>query len=266
MTTSRTMPLNKSLHRALEILSCFSEETPEWGVSELSRHLNISKSSVSTILTTLAQEDLVQQLPMSRRYHLGLGCLSLGFLSSTRIRLRDIAYPYLESLLQDNRIIYLAIPYKNEVMYIEALYPSKRNINHSALGRRAPMHCTGIGKAMLAFMSSETIDIFAASPLQSFTANTITDKKALVNELKRTKEQGYATDIQEREEGIQCVAAPIRSNDGTVIAGLSVSGSSSEISKDKFPDIAHEVIEVSRDISRKIALLGYNIIDSITLL
>ncbi len=251
--------LNKSLNRALEVLRCFSEEKPEWGVSDLSRHLGISKSSVSTILTTLASEDLVQQSPVSKRYQLGLGCLALGFLASTRIHLRDIAFPYLEELLKGNRIIYLAIPYQNEVIYIEALYPPRRNINYSALGRRAPMNCTGIGKAMLAFMDEKTIEAALSQPLRAYTPHSITSKKGLQKELEKTRTRGYALDCQEREIGIQCVAAPIRSNTGTVIAGISVSGSSSEISKALFPDIAKEVIEAARNISRKITLSGHMI-------
>lgn len=252
--------LNKSLSRALHVLSCFSETTPEWGVTQLSQHLGISKSSASTILATLASEDLVQQSPVSKRYQLGLGCLALGFLASTRIPLRDIAFPHLEALLRDTkRIVYLAIPYQDEVIYIEALYPIRRNINYSAVGRRAPMHCTGIGKAMLAFMDEATISRILAKPLPVYTANSITDKVLLREELERSRTRGYALDQEEREEGIQCVAAPIRSSKGSVIAGISVSGSSADITKDLFPDIANEVLEAARNISRKLALSGYSV-------
>ncbi len=250
-------PINKSLNRALQVLNCFSEEKPEWGVSDISRHLGISKSSVSTILTTLAAEDLVQQSPTSKRYQLGLGCLALGFLSSTRIRLRDLAFPYLEELLKGNRIVYLAIPYQNEVIYIEALYPPRRNINYSAIGRRAPMNCTGIGKAMLAFMDEITIEEALNQSLRGYTPFSITSRQELQKELECTRVRGYALDRQEREVGIQCVAAPIRLNNGTVIAGISVSGSSHEITNELFPEIANEVTEAARNISRKISLSGH---------
>ena len=251
--------INKSLHKALRLLSCFREETPEWGVSALSRHLEISKSSVSTMLTTLATAGLVQQSPTTRRYRLGLRCLELGYLSSSRLIIRDYAFPHLEALLGDsNCIVYMAIPYHYDVLYIEALYPPKRKINYSAQGRRIPMHCAGIGKAALAFMPRTFIEEFLArAPLRRYTPNTITEREALLAELERTRERGYAVDRQEREEDIQCVAAPIRGGDGRLIASISISGSAQEIPVGKFLELGREVMQTARDISVKLASSGY---------
>jgi DNA-binding IclR family transcriptional regulator len=250
---------NKSLRKALQLLSSFNEETPEWSVSALSRHLEMAKSTVSTMLATLATAGLVEQSPSTRRYHLGLRCLELGYLSSSRLILRDYAFPQLEALLGDsNRIVYLAIPYYYDMLYIEALYPPKRKINYSAQGRRMPMHCTGIGKAALAFMPGSFIEEFLANAtLRRYTPNTLTDPSALNAELRRTRERGYAVDRQEQEEGIQCVAAPIRGGNGQVVASISLSGSSQEVTVARLPELGEEVAETARDVSRKLASAGY---------
>ena len=176
--------VNKSLHKALRILDCFSEATPEWSVTELSRELGIGKSSVSTMLALLASMDFVEQSPVTRRYQLGLRCLELGYQVSSRLVIRDFAFPYLEPLLKGNRIIYLGIPYHDEVLYIEALFPPRRRINFSSIGRRAPLYCTAIGKALLSAMPAEYLDRYLRrTKLARATENTIVDPDRLRQEL-----------------------------------------------------------------------------------
>ncbi len=263
MNRSRLQPpaptTNKSLHKALQLLRCFDEENPEWSVTALARRLEMAKSSVSTMLATFASAGLVEQSPATRRYRLGLRCLELGYLTYSRLTIRDYAFPHLEALLGDsNCIVYMAIPYGYDVLYIEALYPPKRKINYSAQGRRIPMHCTGIGKAALAFMPEEFLGEFLANaPLRRFTPNTITDPEALRQELARTRQRGYAIDRQEREEGIQCVAAPVRGSDGRVIASISISGSSQDVTSERFSELGREITETARAISRKLGTAGY---------
>lgn len=250
--------VNKSLGKALQLLSAFSEGKADWSVSELSRHLGIGKSSVSTMLGTLAQTGLVRQSPMTRRYQLGLRCLELGYLASSRLALRDYAYPYLEELLgANNRIVYLAVPYQDDMLYLEALYPPRRKINYSSQGKRAPMYCTGIGKAALAFLpEAYQEDYLRRVALKPLTPNTISEPAALQQELRQIREQGYAVDRQERDLGIRCVAAPIRVADGQLVAAISISGASSEVAEEAFPALALEVMRAALDISRKLISAG----------
>jgi len=251
--------VNKSLFKALRLLSAFSEDKADWSVSELSRHLGIGKSSVSTMLSALAKAGLVRQSPMTRRYHLGLRCLELGYLASSRLTLRDYAYPHLEALLGgNNRIVYMAVPYQYDVLYLEALYPPRRRINYSSQGKRAPMYCTGIGKAALAFMpDAYQEDYLRRVELKPLTPNTITEPAALRRELERIRDQGFALDRQERDIGIRCVAAPVRSADRRLIASISISGASTEIIEEDFPVLASEVMQAALEISRKLISTGY---------
>ena len=251
--------LNRSLQKALTVLACFTESRPEWGVSELSRATGIAKSSVSTTMATLAAAGMVRQDSDSRRYQLGLRCLELGYLASSRMVLRDYATPLLEDLLgHDERIVYLAIPYGFELLYLDAIHPPMRKINFSSQGRRAPLYCTGLGKAVLAYMDDDFVAAYlSAVPLVGFTENTICDPQELRDELARTRQRGFATDRQEREVGIQCVAAPVLGGDGAVLAAISLSGSQQAVPSAAFARLGQAVVDTARGITRKLIAAGY---------
>jgi IclR family transcriptional regulator, KDG regulon repressor len=250
--------VNKSLHKALLILACFTESQPDWGVSDLARHLGIGKSSVSTMLSTLANLNFVYQSPVTRRYSLGLRCLELGYVTSSNLLLRNYAFPILESLIQDGRIVYMAILYRDSVLYIETLFPIRRQVNYSSVGRCAPLYCTAIGKAMLAHMPEQYIQQYVQSTtLNPLTPNTITNAQKLTDELETIRTQGYALDRQEVELGIQCVGAVIRGNRGTVIGAISISGSQHEIDFNNIDLLSSDIMSASREISKKVASSGY---------
>jgi IclR family transcriptional regulator, KDG regulon repressor len=249
--------VNKSLYKALLILDSFTEANPEWGVSDLSRHLGIGKSSVSTMLSTLASLNFVYQSPTTRRYRLGPRCLELGYVASSRLVIRNLAFPCLETLLQGNRIVYMGIPYLNELLYIETLFPIRRQVNYSSVGRRAPLYCTAIGKAILAYMPPLYIEEYINTvAFRRHTPNTIMSAQDLREELEMIQKRGYSIDRQETELGIQCVGAPVRGSDGNVIAAISISGSPKEINFDNLADLSEEILKVSRDISQKVIAAG----------
>ncbi|MDZ7801767.1 MAG: IclR family transcriptional regulator [Trueperaceae bacterium] len=252
--------LNKAVVRAMRVLAEFDEDTPEWTVNALSRRLGIAKSSVSTVLATLAEFDLVARAEDgSGRYRLGLRCMEMGYLSSSRLQVRDLAFPLLERLLgETQQIVYLAIPYQREVLYVEAMYPPHRRINFSSQGRRAPLYCTGIGKAILAFLPVEDQrDYLSRAPFPRLTSNTLCRREELEREIEETHARGYATDHEEREHGIRCVASPVLSRFGQVVAAVSISGSSDEIDEDRIPQLAQIVHATAVDVGRKLQFAGH---------
>lgn len=247
----------KSLGKALAVLSSFTESEPEWGVTELSRHLGIGKSTISTILATLASFGFVRQDPASRRYQLGLTSLELGYVAANRLVIRDVAFPHLEALRargHEGRIVYMAVPWKAQILYVEALYPPRRTINYSAQGRLLPMYCTGIGKAALAWMPDEYIERYIeTTDLHAFTHTTCATPERLRAELSATRDRGYAVDQQEHERGIQCVAAPVLARDGGVVAAISVSGAAHLVTADNFESISRDVVATANEIARMLA-------------
>lgn len=222
--TESTAPV-KSLLRALRILDCFTEATPSWRVTDLARRLGMPKSTVSNILTTFQALGYVKQ-GKDGRYSLGLRLFELGFVVRHSLGLRGHVIPILEELQQETgQIIYLTVPRNGQVLYLEAVFPVKRLVHYSIAGRTGPMHCTGVGKAMLAYLPPEEVRaIVATRGLPRFTPNTITTPDALEAELEVTRARGYALDRGEHSPGVHCVAAPILGPGGRLLGAISASG------------------------------------------
>ncbi|WP_334105333.1 IclR family transcriptional regulator, partial [Muricomes intestini] len=144
----------KSLQKALEVLNCFSSK-PTLGVTEISEQLGLYKSNVHNILSTFQAMNYLEKDEESDKYKLGMGIFTLSRALGDTFAITKIAMPYMQELANiTNTRVYLAIPHNNEVVYLEAMYPAEStHLMRSMLGERADMHCTGLGKAMLANMS-----------------------------------------------------------------------------------------------------------------
>lgn len=222
----------KSLVKAVDVLECFSDLHPELGVSEIAKMLGLQKSTVFNILSTFEHCGYVTQDARTGKYHLGLRVLHLGYIVNHHMGLREMFLPYLTRIAEaTDEICYFGILDQNEVLYIDSAYPHHVTQTRNILGERAPLYCTGIGKAMLAFLPQQERDAALAGELKAFTDYTITDPAALREQIARIQAQGYAVDDMEHEFGIRCVAAPVFRADGSVFAAVSVSGPSMRFGK-----------------------------------
>jgi len=248
--------INKSIDRALQILELFSLEKPEWGITEISKALNIYKSNVHNVLTTLAEKGFVVKDSNTNKYKLGIKFFELGSIVIKNMDLRKIAHPYIEELSKEfNETVHLGVLDKGRVVSIEGEESDKSLCSHIEIGKRTPLHCTAIGKAIMAYLSENEINFtIREKGLEKFTENTITTKKELENEFKKIREQGFAVDNMEHEEGVQCVAGPIRDYTGKVIASMSISGPAFRINENDIPIIAKKVKEYCDCISEE---MGY---------
>lgn len=230
---------NKSLKKALDILNCFSYKST-WGITELSDTLHLNKSNVYDIVTTLKAMDYLEQDDDTNRYRLGLQVFALSKAMADSFSIIRIAMPYMQELANvTNERVYLAIPHKEEIVYLEATYPKESvNLMRSILGERAPMYCTGLGKAILANMPVNYQEQCLKGKLLAFTDRTITDKRKLHEELKATKQRGYAIDNMEHEFGVRCVALPIFDKYGRICAGMSISGLAEHFTEKKIEEWA----------------------------
>ncbi len=245
----------KSVRRAIKILEAF-ESDRGMSVTEISKILNLPKSSVHEILFTLVTEGILEKDFDSSTYHLGIKLFELGNRARSNLEIRKVATPYLKELnARFDETVHLTVLDNQEVLYIECFESTKRLRTYSVIGVRAPLHCTAVGKAILAFLSRDDIDeIIKVKGLERFTENTITDRDVLLQELEKTVLNGYAVDNMEHEDGVRCVGAPIRNYSGSVFASISVSGPSQRVTLENIPEIAEVVIATASDISRK---LGY---------
>ena len=247
----------QSIDRALQVLELFSLEKPEWGVTEISKALNIYKSNVYNILTTLAEKGFVKKDSKTEKYKLGIKFFELGSVVIKNMDLRKIAYPYIEILSKEfNETVHLGVLDKGRVVSIEREESDKSLCSHIEIGKRTPLYCTAVGKAIMAYLSKDEVDLIVKEKgLEKYTKNTITDKEDLEKELKKIQEQGYAVDNMEHEEGVRCVAGSIRDHTGEVIASMSISGPAFRINESNVLNIAKKVKEYCDCISEE---MGYN--------
>jgi len=246
----------QSIDRALQVLELFSLEKPEWGVTEISKALNIYKSNVHNILSTFAEKGFVKKDSKTDKYKLGIKFFELGSVVIKNMDLRRIAHPHIEKLSKEfNETVHLGVLDEGRVVSIEREESNKGLCSHIEIGKRTPLHCTAVGKAIMAYLSEDKVaTIVKGKGLEKYTENTITNEEELEKEFLKIRKQGYAVDNMEHEEGVRCVAGPIRDYNGKVIASMSISGPAFRINESNIPNIAKKVKECCDCISEE---MGY---------
>jgi IclR family KDG regulon transcriptional repressor len=225
------------------------------GVTELSEELRLAKSTVYRLLQTLVGHGYVVQDPTMGRYHLGLKFLELGALVSNRLSIRMIAQPHLQRLMETtNETVHLGLLEGHEVVYADKIECLQTIRMYSRVGRRSPLHCTALGKALLAYQPEAALREHLRAGLRRHTARTITTRQALRAELQQIRENSYASDNEEFEEGLRCLAAPIRDHTEAVVASLGIAGPAARLDSAKLPGLVKLVQEAAEAVS---AALGY---------
>ncbi|HHT26148.1 MAG TPA: IclR family transcriptional regulator [Firmicutes bacterium] len=255
----KSTPPVSSLAKALNVLECFTSSEPELGISEISAMLGLPKSSVHNILNTFALKGYVEQDKTTRRYRLGLAFLQRAAIVREGLGLRKVALPFMHKAKElYNETVHLAIEQDGLVMYLETVQPADRSVARIAVGKRAHMHCTGVGKAILAFFPDEKVKaIIEEHGLVRYTDRTITTFEELDKELKQIRLQGFAVDNMEHELGIRCIAVPLRDEYGKVTASISVSGPAERMPLDTIHSHAEPLKMLGLDISRRLGWQGY---------
>ena len=227
-----------SLAKALRILDCFSTERPELNLTELSQKLKIPMSTLLNLIRTLKDSGYVIKIKNSQNYRLGFKLMELSYNLRASLPIIQLALPHMEELQsRTGEIIYLTTYINGRVLYLECLYPSKRSVSYSVYGKTHPMHSTGCGKIMLAYMPEKTVDaIIAQWGLAQITPNTITNKVKLKKALAEYRELGYAIDNEEGSHNVRCIAMPIVDPNGFVAGALSISGPTVTMTDDKFSE------------------------------
>jgi len=253
----------KSVRRAVAILRCFSLNEPELGVTELSRRLDVHKSTVSRLLSTLEAEGLVDRNPETGRYRLGVGLIGLAGLVMLHADLRQAARPCLHQLAeQAQETVNLAVRDQDSAINVEHVVPhGRRVLNIGWVGRSTPLHASSTGKVLLAYLPEEELAALLREPLVPFTEHTITDAQALRGELAIVRQRGYATGLEELEIGLNAIAVPVRDHSGQVIATVSVAGPSYRFSRERIFGAA--VDQVTACAERISHALGYAPVDSV---
>lgn len=255
MTVSNVLTV-QSVDRALLILERLKDYPNGLGVTDLSKDLGVSKSTIHRLLMSLSAKGYVKQDLSTDNYALGLKFIEFGEIVSNYLDVRKIAAPFLQELaLKTGETVHLVVRENYEVVYIDKIESPATIRMFSRIGKRALMHCTGVGKAILAHLPDKIVnDILEQRPTIKFTENTITRKEKLLIELETIRKNGYSFDNEEHEEGVKCVAAPLIDHNGQVVAAISVAAPAMRMETDNLRMSIRTVVEQSVKISKS---LGY---------
>src|SRR5712691_13503226 len=178
-----------AVERAFTVLEALADGSAELGTNEIARRTGISPSTVSRLLATLAHAGFVEHVAESGRYRLGLRLLQLGNAVLSRLDLREIARPHLQALVElTGETATLSAPGEHDAVTVDFVQSASSVQSVARVGRPSIGHATATGKVLLAFGGRE----LPASPLEVFTARTITDPGTLEGEIARVREQGFA--------------------------------------------------------------------------
>ncbi|TWT06476.1 IclR family transcriptional regulator [Planococcus sp. CPCC 101016] len=237
------MPIIQSVDRALHILDLFDEYHKELKLTEITERMNLHKSTVHSLLKTLQKHHYIEQNKENGKYTLGMKLFERGNYVIQSLDLRTIAREHLMDLSKrTGRTVHLVILDGKEGIYIDKVESSNATILYSRIGRRVPIHSSGVGKALVAFKEPAELEkILEAYEYTKQTRYTLTDKDSLLEELKKVREQGYATDNEENEPGVFCVGLPIRDHSGQVVAAISSSTTAGHITEESLKNMVDDL-------------------------
>jgi IclR family acetate operon transcriptional repressor len=244
----------KSLVKALNILEVLADEEQPHTLTQLSRRLHLHVSTVHRLLVNLVRHGFVEEDTLSGGYQLSYRILRMGLRVLDRLDFRRVANPLLRDLnARTQETVHLAILQEAQAISIEK-FDSPQAVGLDArLGRLMSLHCTGVGKTLLAYQGEDFLNQIAQSPgLTRMTAHTITGLPQLRRELERIREQGYALDQEEAVDGLRCVAGPVLTHTGQIVAAFSVTGLATRLTPARVPEIAQLVRETSQQISYRL--------------
>ena len=213
------------IERMMKLLDLLAEHPEPMGLKQISQISGLHPSTAHRILAAMAADRLVDRIEPSN-YRLGMRLLELGTLVRSRISVRELALPIMRELhAQTGETVNLSVRQDDEIVYVERTSSgrSAMRIVH-VIGARAPLHVTAAGKLFLLEDGLARLREYAKrTGLAAHSKNSLTTLAMLERDLDRIQRQGYATDNEEVEIGVRCVAAPVRDDNGSLIAALSLS-------------------------------------------
>lgn len=241
----------QSVQRALQLVELLAAEKREMSLTEIAQKAGWPKSTVHGLLSTLRDFHYVEQSAETGRYRLGVRLFELGNVVAGSWDVRAAAKPAMQRLsAQLGETVQLGAEDKGEVLYLEKIESTQLMRIVSETGARLPMHCSGLGKVLLAYKTPAEVKwIVSQKGLPALTAQTITSMDRLERELAEIRRRGYGFDNGEIMDGLRCVAAPIYDGNGRVRYALSISGLSANMQGDRLEKVIQAVVEAAHSIS-----------------
>jgi len=243
-----------SVQNGLSILKIFTKAKPILGITDISKELNLPKSTVSRLINDLLKEGYLKK--EKSKYRLGLSVLTLSGVIMSHLDLHREAFEPLKSLVNKiNEAARISTLEGTQLIYllkVESNNHPVRLLSH--VGHFRPPTCSGPGKLLLAYQSKGVINSIIQEGLPKRGPNSITDPVILIKQLKEIRENGYSVAINEMHDNAVSIAAPIKDYQGKVIAAVSVAIPSERVPTEKIPYLVDTLVSTGKEISIR---LGY---------
>jgi DNA-binding IclR family transcriptional regulator len=251
----------KTVKKAFALLEIVAERQPV-RASELSDRLGLSRSNVHRLLSTLAELGYIEAGHDSA-FRLGVKAFILGTNFTTPNNLSDLAYPEMKHLAElSQESINLGVMFENEVLYLNKIKSSHHLKLDTPMGKMDPLYCTGLGKVLLSgFTEAELDGYLAVTPLVPRTSKTITDRCGLTVHIEEIRRQGIAVDLEEFDEGVHCIAAPIFDHRMNIVAAMSLSAPAVRLTAKKISELKPQLLKACRLVSKKLGAMEERIND-----
>jgi len=234
----------KSLEKALNLLIVLSKSKSAMSLDDLTSEAGLKKTSCFRLLQTMKKLNFIEQEPGSKNYYLGRRNISIGAAALNGLSLRRTALPFMRELQRETKeTVNLCVLEGTEIVFIERLESEHILNSHHNIGDRLPVHCTCMGKSILAFLPEQKVeDVLSEIRFTRRTPYTIASQEAFRKELEGVREKGMAVNVEELEQGLCAVACPIRNHIGEAVASINIA----------FPVIRHDPKQAFKRFSPKL--------------
>jgi DNA-binding IclR family transcriptional regulator len=245
-----------ALERGLLILEFLAQSRRGVTLSQLTRKLQLPRSTGHALLLTYQRTGYVQRCEKTGRYCLGFRLQALANLALGGTSLRTQAAPYLRQLMTDTGLaVHLAVMEDGEAIVIDRIEAPGTLHLATWIGKRMGLHCTALGKALISEFPPDMLDeLIRKQGLMRHNENTIASRRALRLACENVQKLGYAIDDEEEEIGVRCIGAPVRDSSGEVVAAISISGTKAQL--EKIPAKAAQVMNAAAALSRQIGAVS----------
>lgn len=242
-----------SLQRGLSLLNLFAGAETTLSFAQVAGISGLPSSTLHRFLVNLQSAGYLS-CDDGGNYRLGVSCVLLGQAAIGSLDVRLMSRPYLQELNRRTReTIHLTVRDGAAAVYVEKIDSPEQLRIHSRIGASVPLHCTAVGKVLLAYLpSSEQAAILERLELKRCTVNTVGNLQELQGELERVRKNGYALDLEEHEAHIRCAAAPIWDHAGAIHASLSITGPAVRMTMARLRELAPLIQKAGLEISREL--------------
>ena len=247
----------KSLQRIFQIIDLLKAHR-ELRLQEIADALGLCKSTAHRLTFQLCRSGYLSKNSETKTYQLGMKFLDISSHIIDNLDIRELAKPGIRRLNElTQETIHLALLMDRQVIYVDKQESPRAIRMYSQIGKVAPLYCTGVGKAVLAFQAPEKIDeLLESVELQRFTANTLTDRESLLRELASIRRNGFAMDREEHELHVGCIAAPVRDYTQEVIGSISITAVLHQMKTEALVKHKDLLMDVCMEISQGLGFRG----------